>query len=223
MRHHRHDATRVHLGATLDLIYITLSRALDKWQERVCVLLVRGANEKIADDSSPGRLPNPTTATMKASPRTNRQLNDLVCDLPNWRFARNDPACIQAQCRAAAVRTISGFPSRQIPKSMENGICDVGRFATFPGRSPDAASAGDARRSQIERRGAGLPTPSMNSTVPAFRSKRPQKEQRALFSRFLATRQCYGMPVDIFTSPPPARCFHYRNRFPPIRRPGHQR
>jgi integrase/recombinase XerD len=33
---------------------------------------------------------------------------------------------------------------------------DVGRFATFLGRSPDSATVNDVRRFQIEQRGAGV-------------------------------------------------------------------
>jgi site-specific recombinase XerD len=46
---------------------------------------------------------------------------------------------------------------------------DVGRFATFLGRSPDAASADDLRRFQVEQREAGVPVPTMNSIVSALR------------------------------------------------------
>src|SRR6478609_12221119 len=48
-------------------------------------------------------------------------------------------------------------------------IRDVGRFATFLGRSPDTATVDDVRRFQIELRDAGMPTPTMNSIVSALR------------------------------------------------------
>ena len=48
-------------------------------------------------------------------------------------------------------------------------ISDVGRFATFLGRSPDTATAEDVRRFQIEQRDAGVPMPTMNSIVSALR------------------------------------------------------
>jgi site-specific recombinase XerD len=60
------------------------------------------------------------------------------------------------------VRRFSGETQR-------NYIHDVGRFATFLGRSPDTATADDVRRFQIEQREAGVPTPTMNSIVSALR------------------------------------------------------
>jgi hypothetical protein len=156
---------------------------------------------------------------MKASPRTSRQLNDLVCDLPNWRFARNDPACIQAHCREAAFRTPARVPilrqyseSRrdrfrsQWQLSVANGIRDVGRFATFPGRAPDAASAGGARRFQIERRGAGVPTLSINSIVSALRSQQLQIFSNATMSSdarpyFHESNRCHMLPLPKFSNP----------------------
>ena len=43
------------------------------------------------------------------------------------------------------------------PETKRNYICDVGRFATFLGRSPDTATAEDLRRFQVEEREAGVP------------------------------------------------------------------
>ena len=54
-------------------------------------------------------------------------------------------------------------------ETQRNYIRDVGRFATFLGRSPDTATADDVRRFQIEQRDAGVPTPTMNSIVSALR------------------------------------------------------
>ncbi len=48
-------------------------------------------------------------------------------------------------------------------------IRDVGRFATFLGRSPDTATAEDIRRFQVEQRESGVPAPTMNSIVSALR------------------------------------------------------
>jgi integrase/recombinase XerD len=48
-------------------------------------------------------------------------------------------------------------------------IRDVGRFATFMGRSPDTATAEDLRRFQVEQHEAGVPVPTMNSIVSALR------------------------------------------------------
>lgn len=54
-------------------------------------------------------------------------------------------------------------------ETQRNYIRDVGRFATFLGRPPDAATAEDLRRFQIEQREAGVPVPTMNSIVSALR------------------------------------------------------
>jgi integrase/recombinase XerD len=53
--------------------------------------------------------------------------------------------------------------------TQRNYLRDVGRFATFLGRSPDTATAEDVRRFQIEQREAGVPTPTMNMIVSALR------------------------------------------------------
>jgi site-specific recombinase XerD len=55
------------------------------------------------------------------------------------------------------------------PATQHSYIRDVGRFATFLGRSPDTATADDVRRFQIEQRDAGVPAPTMNSIVSALR------------------------------------------------------
>src|SRR5579863_6963244 len=54
-------------------------------------------------------------------------------------------------------------------ETQRNYIRDVGRFATFVGRSPDTATAEDLRRFQVEQREAGIPVPTMNSIVSALR------------------------------------------------------
>src|SRR5947209_7702840 len=54
-------------------------------------------------------------------------------------------------------------------ETQRNYVRDVGRVATFLGRSPDRATADDLRRFQIEQRKAGVPTPAMNSIVSALR------------------------------------------------------
>jgi site-specific recombinase XerD len=54
-------------------------------------------------------------------------------------------------------------------ETQRNYIRDVGRFATFLGRSPNTATAEEVRRFQIEQRDAGVPTPTMNSIVSALR------------------------------------------------------
>jgi site-specific recombinase XerD len=55
------------------------------------------------------------------------------------------------------------------PETQRNYIRDVGRFATFVGRSPATATAEDLRRFQVEQREAGVPVPTMNSIVSALR------------------------------------------------------
>jgi site-specific recombinase XerD len=54
-------------------------------------------------------------------------------------------------------------------ETQRNYIRDVGRFATFLGRSPDTATGEDVRRFQIEQRDLGVPIPTMNSIVSALR------------------------------------------------------
>jgi site-specific recombinase XerD len=79
-----------------------------------------------------------------------------------------------------AIRTAAISPLRQrliddmnmrrfSRETQRNYIRDVGRFATFLGRSPDTATADDVRRFQIQQRDAGMPTPTMNSIVSALR------------------------------------------------------
>ncbi|MER9432892.1 phage integrase N-terminal SAM-like domain-containing protein [Mesorhizobium sp. M0408] len=46
---------------------------------------------------------------------------------------------------------------------------DIGRLATFLGRSPDTATTDDLRRFQIEQQDDGVPVPTMNSIVSALR------------------------------------------------------
>src|SRR6516164_7139393 len=53
--------------------------------------------------------------------------------------------------------------------TQRNYIRDVGRFATFLGRSPYTAAVDDVRRFQIEQRDPGVPAPTMNSIVSALR------------------------------------------------------
>lgn len=54
-------------------------------------------------------------------------------------------------------------------ETQRNYIRDVGRFATWLGRSPHTASAEDLRAFQIEQQEAGVPVPTMNSIVAALR------------------------------------------------------
>lgn len=54
-------------------------------------------------------------------------------------------------------------------ETQRNYIRDVGRFASFLGRSPDMATAEDIRQFQLEQRESGVPVPTMNSVVSALR------------------------------------------------------
>ncbi|WP_255587281.1 phage integrase N-terminal SAM-like domain-containing protein [Hephaestia mangrovi] len=60
-------------------------------------------------------------------------------------------------------------------ETQRNYLRDVGRFATWLGRSPHTAIAEDVRRFQIEQQEAGVPAPTMNSIVAALRL--PAQEQ----------------------------------------------
>ena len=67
-------------------------------------------------------------------------------------------------------RLIDDMNVRRFSRATQHGyIRDVGRFATFLGRSPDTATTDDVRRFQIEQRDAGVPAPTMNSIVSALR------------------------------------------------------
>ena len=67
-------------------------------------------------------------------------------------------------------RMIDDMNVRRFSRATQHSyIRDVGRFATFLGRSPDTATADDVRRFQIEQRDAGVPAPTMNSIVSALR------------------------------------------------------
>jgi hypothetical protein len=54
-------------------------------------------------------------------------------------------------------------------ETQRNYVRDVGRFATFVGRSPDTSTAEDLRRFQVAQREAGVAVPTMNGIVPALR------------------------------------------------------
>src|SRR5215210_8725244 len=67
-------------------------------------------------------------------------------------------------------RLIDDMHGRRFSRETQrNYIRDVGRFATFLGRPPDTATAGDLRRFQVEQRDAGVPAPTVNSIVAALR------------------------------------------------------
>ncbi|RWE16611.1 MAG: integrase [Mesorhizobium sp.] len=54
-------------------------------------------------------------------------------------------------------------------ETQRNYLRDIGRLATFLGRSPDTATTDDLRRFQIEQQEDGVPVPTMNSIVSALR------------------------------------------------------
>lgn len=54
-------------------------------------------------------------------------------------------------------------------ETQRNYIRDVGRFASFLGRSPDTATTEDIRRFQVDQQESGVPVPTMNSIVSALR------------------------------------------------------
>jgi len=67
-------------------------------------------------------------------------------------------------------RLIDDMNMRRFSRATQhNYLRDVGRFATFLGRSPATATAEDVRRFQIEQHDLGVPTPTMNSIVSALR------------------------------------------------------
>src|SRR3546814_2303912 len=61
-------------------------------------------------------------------------------------------------------RLIDDMAFRRFTQETQRGyLRDVGRFATWLGRSPHTASAEDIRHFQIEQQQAGVPAPTMNS------------------------------------------------------------
>jgi integrase/recombinase XerD len=67
-------------------------------------------------------------------------------------------------------RLIDDMTMRRFSRETQrNYIRDVGRFATWLGRSPHTATAEDVRQFQIEQQEAGVPAPTMNSIVVALR------------------------------------------------------
>lgn len=77
---------------------------------------------------------------------------------------------LDAPVRPLRQRLIDDMNMRRFSRETQrNYLRDVGRFATFLGRSPDTATADDLRRFQVEQRDVGVPVPSMNSIVSALR------------------------------------------------------
>ena len=50
-------------------------------------------------------------------------------------------------------------------ETQRNYLRDIGRLATFLGRSPDTATADDLRRFQIQQQEDGVPVPTMNLSL----------------------------------------------------------
>jgi integrase len=85
-------------------------------------------------------------------------------------------------------------------ETQRNYIRDVGRFATFLGRSPGTATAEDLRRFQIEQREAGVPVPTMNSIVSALRFFFTQTLDRPDLARRLV-RVTHSRKLPVVLSP----------------------
>jgi hypothetical protein len=89
-------------------------------------------------------------------------------------------------------------------ETQRNSIRDVGRFATFLGRSPDTATADDVRRFQIEQRDAGMPTPTMNSIVAGSSRKVSLARVRELLA--VAPPPDDDAPEEPLDARPPCPC-----------------
>ena len=97
-------------------------------------------------------------------------------------------------------RLIDDMTMRRFSRETQrNYIRDVGRFATWLGRSPHTTMAEDLRRFQIEQQEAGVPVPTMNSIVAAL--------------RFFFTHTRLSVALH-----PPGR--HLEQPAPPVRRAG---
>src|SRR3546814_8641264 len=84
-------------------------------------------------------------------------------------------------------RLIDDMAFRRFTQETQRGyLRDVGRFATWLGRSPHTASAEDIRHFQIEPQQAGVPAPTMHSIVAALRLDR--KRTRLNSSHYCAPR-----------------------------------
>ena len=86
-------------------------------------------------------------------------------------------------------RLIDDMTMRRFTRETQrNYIRDVGRFATWLGRSPHNATAEEVRRFQIEQQYAGVPVPTMNSIVAALRFFFTHTLDRSDLSRKLGSR-----------------------------------
>ncbi len=81
-------------------------------------------------------------------------------------------------------------------ETQRNYLRDVGRFATFLGRSPHTATVEDVRQFQIAQNAAGMPTPTMNAIVSALRFFFTQTLDRPdLARRLVRVAQPRNLPV----------------------------
>ena len=94
-------------------------------------------------------------------------------------------------------RLIDDMAMRRFSKETQrNYLRDVGRFATWLGRSPHTASAEEVRQFQIDQQQAGVPVPTMNSIVSALRFFFTETLDRPDLARNLVrTRQVRKIPV----------------------------
>lgn len=81
-------------------------------------------------------------------------------------------------------------------ETQRNYIRDLGRFATFLGRSPDTATTEDVRRFQIEQGELDVLAPTINAIVSALRFFFTQPPDRSdLASKLIRTRHERKLPV----------------------------
>ena len=94
-------------------------------------------------------------------------------------------------------RLIEDMTMRRFSRETQrNYIRDVGRFATWLGRSPHTATAEDLRRFQIEQQDTGVPAPTMNSIVAALRFFFTQTLDRPdLARKLIRTAHARKIPV----------------------------
>jgi hypothetical protein len=94
-------------------------------------------------------------------------------------------------------RLIDDMTMRRFSRETQrNYLRDVGRFATWLGRSPHTASAEEVRQFQIHQQQAGVPAPTLNSIVSALRFLFTHTLDRPDLARKLVrTRQVRKIPV----------------------------
>ncbi|MER8529643.1 phage integrase N-terminal SAM-like domain-containing protein [Mesorhizobium sp. M1272] len=80
------------------------------------------------------------------------------------------PPILDAPISPLRQRLIDPMNLRRFSRQTQrNYLRDIGRLATFLGRSPDTATTDDLRRFQIEQQDDGVPVPTMNRIVSALR------------------------------------------------------